>query len=145
MPKVLKPLQQYDYEGGGSFPQEFGGGGMRDHTDISGVPFMPAKGLYYPGADIPMTPGVPYKTIQVVIPEPPDFREYLIKDIERIPETFVPDATLTPLVIITQGLNLPELANLLTAEYGLGFEVLVRSLASQILSSLRSLAHSLRS
>ena len=144
MPKVLKPLHQYDYEGGGTFPREMQDG-MRDHTDISGVPYMPAKGLYYPGADIPMTPGLPYKTIEVVIPEPPDYREYLVKDISRIPETFVPDSELTPLVIVTTALNLPELSNLLSMDYGLGFDVLMQPKAFQILSSLKNLARSLRS
>jgi len=141
MGKVQQPMYQFDPEGGGEHSQKGDGGGARDHTNIKGVPFMPAKGLYYPGADEPQTSGAYYSQRFVSIPNPPDFTEYLVKDIQRIPETFVVDTEARPLQVVTTVVNLPELSNLLQIEYKLEFTVFKRRQGA--IAALRSLASSL--
>jgi len=142
MGKVKKPLHQYHEEGGGEYPRKFEDG-TRDHTDIEGVPFMPAKGLYYPGADEPQTPGFIYQRKFVLIPDPPESVEYLIKDINRIPETFVVNPDECPLQVVTNGVNLPELVNLLQNEYKIEFSVFKRKGLSSVIASLRFLVKKL--
>lgn len=142
MGKVKKPLHQYNEEGGGVYPRKFEDG-SRDHTDIEGVPFMPAKGLYYPGADDPMTPTLNFSQKFVLIPKLPETAEYMIKDINRIPDTFVIDPSAQPLQISTTGVNLPELMNLLQNDYKVEFTVFKRKGYSSVIASLRSLAQSL--
>lgn len=142
MGKVKKPLHQYNEEGGGTFTRKFEDG-TREHTDIKGVPNMPAKGLYYPGADEPQTSGFYFQQKFVLIPELPETAEYMIKDINRIPETFVVDQGASPMQVVTNAVNLPELMNLLQNEYKTEFTVLRRKGLSSVLASLRSLARDL--
>ncbi len=141
MGKVQWPMHQYTPDGGGDFSRKFEDG-ARDHTNVKGVPFMPAKGLYYPGADEPQTGGFYYAQKLISIPNPPEFTDYLIKDIKRIPETFVLDPNSRPLEVATTEVNLPELTNLLQNEYKLEFSVLKPK--KSFITNLRILASSLK-
>lgn len=143
MGKVQKPLHQYNEEGGGCYPRNFEDG-TRDHTNLKGVPFMPSKGLYYPGADLPMTPGIFYGQRLILVDVPEEKREYLIKDIMRIPETSIEDISAQPMPIVTNTINLVELQNLLQNDYQIPFRVMRRKddpERSAIVSSLHKLAN----
>lgn len=108
MGKVPKPLHQW-WEP--SEPKSVFDG-MRDHTEIEGVEYFFSE-PFDPRAEIPQTPQVVIPRVDIYLDDLVRDRDNFIREIFRIPNSFVVDPRERFLRIRTDELNYPEVRRLL--------------------------------